>query len=280
MAAPRAAWKGFIRVGSVTCGVKVVGVVTEAEKIRFNVLNRKTGNRVRSVYADEQTEEIVPAEDQVKGWEADNGDFVEIDTEEVKALKLTSEHTLDVDEFVPIDEIDARYFEKPYFLIPSDRSSSEPFTVLREAMEETGMAARSCIVMYQRGHEVVIQPYGKGMLMTWLRPQSEIVSEKEAFDDIPTGKQDKDLLEIAGLLIDKKRTKFDPSKFEDRYEQALAEMIEAKRKGKAISRKAPPSPKENVVNLAEILKKSLAQEGIEQPAKQKKAPAKAKKKAA
>lgn len=271
MVAPRAAWKGFLRVGSVTCGVKIVGVVTEAEKIRFNILSRKTGNKVRSVYVDEETNEQVDAADQIKGYEADKGDFIEIEAEEIKALKLTSEHTLDVDEFVPIADIDSRYLEKPYYMIPADKPSTEAFIVLRDAMEKQKMAARSCVVMYQHGHEVVIQPYGEGMLMTWLRPQSDMADAKSVFDGIPTGKQDADLLEIAGLLIDKKLAKFDPSKFEDRYEEALIELIDAKRKGKKLPKpKAPPKP-ENVVNLAEVLKKSLAQEGIETPRKRKSA---------
>lgn len=269
--APRAAWKGFLRVGSVSCGVKIVGVVTEAEKIRFNILNRKTGNKVRSVYVDEETDEQVPADQQIKGYETDKNDFLAVESDEIKALKLTSEHTLDVDEFVPVKDIDTRYLEKPYYMIPADKPSTEAFIILRDAMEKTGMAARSCVVMYQHGHEVVIQPYGKGMLMTWLRPQSDMAEAGSVFDGIPTGKQDADLLEIAGLLIDKKLTKFDPSKFEDRYEEALVELIDAKRKGKKLPKpKAPPKP-ENVVNLADVLKKSLAQEGIEAPKKRKSA---------
>lgn len=266
MAAPRAAWKGFLRVGSVTCGVKIVGVVTEAEKIHFKVLSRKTGNAVRSVYVDEETNDEVPADQQIKGWEADKGDFLAIESEEIKALKLSSEHTLDVDAFVPIADIDTCYLEKPYYVVPADGASVEAFTVLREAMEAKKMAARSCVVMYQHGHEVVLQPYGNGMLLTWLRPNTEMISEKSVFEGIPKGKQDADLLEIAGLLIDKKLTKFDPSKFEDTYEEALIAMIDAKRKGKKVPQKAAPPPKENVVNLAEVLRKSLAQEGIERPA--------------
>jgi len=269
-AAPRAAWKGFLRVGSVSCGVKIVGVVTEAEKIRFNVLNRETGNRVRSVYVDEETEEEVPADRQQKGWEVDKGDFLPIDAEEIKSLKLTSELTLDVDEFVPITEIDTRYLEKPYYLAPADKVALEPFAVLREAMERTGMAARSCVVMYQHGHEVVIQPYGKGMLLTWLRPHADVQSEKEVFEGVPTGKLDKDLIDVASMLIDKKLTTFDPSHFEDKYEEALVELIEAKRKGKKPPVRKIEKPKENVVNLAEVLRKSLEAEGIKAQAKGKK----------
>ena len=260
--APRAAWKGFLRVGAVSCGVKVVGVVTEAEKIHFNVLNRKTGNRVRAVYVDEETNEEVPSEEQIKGWEADKGDFIEVESEEIKALKLTSEHTLDIDDFVPLADIDTRYLEKPYYLIPADKPSMEAFAVLRDALASKKMAARSCVVMYQHGHDVVIQPYGEGMLMSWLRPHNQVVSESSVFDDLPTGKQDKELMEIAGLLIDKKLTTFDTSDFEDRYEEALIELIDAKRKGKKVPKKAPEAPRENVVNLAEVLRKSLEKEGI------------------
>lgn len=267
MVAPRAAWKGFLRVGSVSCGVKIVGVVTEAEKIRFNILNRKTGNRVNSVYADEVTGDIVPADEQVKGWEADKNDFIPIDAEEISKLKLTSEHTLDVDEFVPISEIDTRYLEKPYYLIPADKPSIEAFAVLRDAMKSKKMAARSCVVMYQHGHEIVIQPYGEGMLLTWLRPHSEMADEVSVFEGIPTGKQDPELLEIAGMLIDKKLTDFDPSMFEDRYEEALIELIDAKRKGKKPPKAAPAPKPKNVVNLAEVLRKSLEQEGGKVPAK-------------
>ncbi len=267
MTAARAAWKGFLRFGSVSCGVKLIGVVTEAERIHFNILNRETGNRVRSVYVDEDTDEEVPADEQVKGWEVDKNDFIPIDSEEIKALKLTSEHTLDVDGFVPIAEIDTRYLEKPYYLVPADKPSLEAFTVLRQAMEQAEMAARSCVVMYQHGHEVVIQPYGEGMLLTWLRPRSEMIAEDSVFEGIPTGKQDPELLEIAGLLIDKKLTTFDPSKFEDHYEEALIEMIDAKRKGKEQPKRKIERPKENVVNLAEVLRKSLKREGIEAPAK-------------
>jgi DNA end-binding protein Ku len=262
MAAPRAAWTGFLRVGSVSCGVKIVGLVTEAEKIHFNILNRRTGNKVRSVYVDEQTSEQVPPDQQQKGWEADKDNFIAIDSQEIKALKLTSEHTLDVDEFVPISDIDTRYLEKPYYLLPADKPSTEAFTVLREAMEKTKMAARSCVVMYQHGHEVVIQPYGKGMLLTWMRPHNQVTQVGDIFKGIPGGKQDQELIDVASMLIDKKLTTFDPSRFEDRYEEALAELIDAKRKGKELPKpKAPPKP-ENVVNLADILKKSLTAEGL------------------
>ena len=261
MAAPRAVWKGFLKVGSVSCGVKLVGATSEAGKVHFKILNRADGLPVKSAYVDEETGDTVPSEDQIKGYEAEKGDFLEIDPDEIKKLKLTSQHTLDVESFVALDEIDTRYLEKPYYVIPADGAAVEAFLVLREAMAKKRVAARSCVVLYQRGREVIIQPFGKGMLLTELRTHNEMVSERSVFGDLKSPKYDKDLLEIAGLLIDKKVTKFDPSKFEDTYEDALIAMIDAKRKGKKPPKPAP-KPKENVVDLAAVLKKSLEKEGI------------------
>lgn len=262
MTAPRAVWKGFLKVGSVSCGVKLVGATSEASKIHFKILNRKDGLPVKSAYVDEETGDIVEAEDQTKGYEVEKGEFIEVPPDDIKKLKLTSAHTLEVEEFVALDDIDTRYLEKPYYVIPADGAAVEAFSVLREAMAKKRVAARSCVVLYQRGREVVIQPFGKGMLLTELRTHDEMIPEKTVFDDLKSPKYDQDLLEIAGLLIDKKVTRFDPSKFEDTYEDALVAMIDAKRKGKKPPKPAP-RPKENIVDLASVLRKSLAKEGIE-----------------
>ncbi|MCV3210029.1 Ku protein [Mesorhizobium sp. YC-39] len=266
MVAPRAAWKGFLKFGSVSCGVKVVGATSEASKIHFKILNRKNGLPVKSAYVDEETDEVVPTEDQVKGFEVEKDDFIQIEPDEVKKLKLTSQHTLEIGVFVPLSEVDTRYLEKPYYLIPADGASVEAFEVLRKAMENKGVAARSCIVLYQRGREVLIEPYGKGMVMIELRTHNEMVSEESVFGDLKKQTYDEELLDIAGMLIDKKVTTFDPSNFEDTYENALIEMIDAKRKGKKPPKPAP-KPSENVVNLSEVLRKSLAKEGIQTKAK-------------
>ena len=266
MVAPRAAWKGFLKVGSVSCGVKIVGATSEASKVHFRILNRKDGLPVKSVYADDETGKPVDVEDQVKGFEVEKDEFLQIEPDDIKALKLTSNHTLEVGEFVSLDEIDTRYLEKPYYLIPADGAALEAYGVIRDAMRNKGVAARSCVVLYQRGREVLIQPYGKGMVMTELRNHNEMVSQDSVFDGLRTQKYDPELLEIAGMLIDKKLTTFDPSKFEDTYEDALIAMIDAKRRGKQPPKPAP-KPKENVINLAEVLKKSLRQEGLGTPEK-------------
>jgi DNA end-binding protein Ku len=260
MATTRASWKGFLKVGSVACGVKIIGAVTEDGKIHFKILNRKDGLPVRSTYIDEDTGETVETADQLKGYEVEKDEFIQIEPDEIKKLKLASEHTLEVDAFVPVAEIDTRYLEKPYYLVPADGPSLEAFTVLREAMENRQVAARSCVVLYQHGREVLIQPFEKGMLVTELRNHNEVVPAESAFKDLIDRKVDPEMLEIAGMLIDKKVTTFDPTKLKDTYEDALIAMIDAKRKGKQPP-KPVPQPKENVVNLAEILRKSLAQEG-------------------
>ena len=260
----RAAWKGFLKMGSVSCGIKLIGASTESERIHFKILNRKTKEPVKGAYVDEETGDIVPAEEQIKGYETDKG-WLEIEPDEIKKLKPASEHTLDVENFVKRSEIDQRYLDKSYYVVPADGAALETFSVIREAMKKRDVAARSCVVLYQRGREVVLEPYDNGMLMTTLRPHAEMISEKSVFNDIKTAKPDAEMMEIAGLLIDKKKGKFDPTKFEDRYDDALIAMIKAKREGKKPPKAAPP-PKENVINLADVLKKSLAKEGIERPA--------------
>lgn len=260
MAAPRAAWKGHVKFGSVAFGVKLIGAVTEADKIHFRILNRKTREPVKSAYFDEKTGDVVETEDQVKGYELSNGDLLAIEPDDIKALKPTSEHTLDVAEFVDSADIDQRYLEKPYYLIPADGASTEGYAVFRDALKKKNVAARSCVVLYQRGREVLIQPSGKGLVLTTLRNHNEVVAEKSAFEGLKDQKVDAEMAEIAGLIVEKKSGKFDPAKFEDTYENALIEMIKAKQQGKKPPKPAP-KPRENVVNLADVLRKSLEKEG-------------------
>ncbi len=257
----RAVWKGFLKFGAVTCAIKLINAASESEKVQFRILNRKDRLPVKSAYVDEITGAVVTTEDQIKGYQLDNGHYLLIEPEDLKALKPTSEHTLEVDETIDLQSIDQRYLDKPYYIVPADAMAREPFAVIREALAKKKAAARASIVLYQRGREVVIRPHGDGMMMTTLRNAKDIVSEKALFDGIKVPKTDPDMVEIATLLIDKKVGKFDPSKFEDRYENALIEMINAKKAGKKLPKPAA-APKENVVNLAEVLRKSLEKEGI------------------
>lgn len=257
----RAVWKGFLKFGAVTCGIKLINAASESEKVHFRILNRKDRLPVKSAYLDEVTGDLVTAEDQIKGYQLDSGEYLLIEPEDIKQLKPTKEGTLEVEGAVNVSSIDQRYLDKPYYVVPADAMSEEPFAVIRAALAKKKAAARASIVLYQRGREVVIRPHGKGLMMTTLRNGRDVVSEKSIFDGLKATKTDPDMVEIATLLIDKKVGKFDPSKFEDRYENALIEMINAKKSGKKLPKPAA-APKEHVVNLADILRKSLAKEGI------------------
>ena len=257
----RAVWKGFLKFGAVSCGIKLINAASESEKIHFRILNRKDRLPVKAAYVDEITGDIVGTEDQVKGNELNKGEYLIIEPDDIKKLKPATEHMLEVAETVDLGSIDQRYLDKPYYIVPADAMSKEPYAGIRQALAKKKAAARARIVLYQRGREVVIRPYGDGMMMTTLRNAKDVVSEKAIFDGIKVPKTDPEMVEIATLLIDKKIGKFDPSKFEDRYENALIEMINAKKAGKKPPKPAAP-PKENVVNLADVLRKSLEKEGI------------------
>jgi len=260
MAAPRAIWKGYLTLGAVSCSVKLVGATSEAGKIHFRILNRKDRQPVKSAYLDEATGEIVGPEDQVKGYETKPNEYLVIEPEEVKALKAHTEHTLDIDGFVDAGAVDQIYRDKPYYLLPADAGGEEAFAVIREALRRRKKAAMGCVVLYQKAHHVLIEPDGEGMVMTTLRYERQIVEAKDVFAGLAKLKVDPEMADIAGLIVDRKKTRFDPSRFEDRYENALAALIEAKRTGKKLPKPAP-KPKENVVNLMDVLKKSLAKEG-------------------
>jgi DNA end-binding protein Ku len=258
--APRAVWKGFLKLASVSCAVKLTGATTESEKVHFRTLNRKTGTPVHSIYVDEVTGEPVDTDEQVKGYELDNEEFIIVEPAEVKKLKVQAQHTLEIEQFVDPNAVPSLYREKPYYLYPADEVATEPFAVMREAMVRKKMAGIACIVLYQRERPVIVEPIGKGLLMTTLRYENWVVDAKEIFSGLHNVKVDPEMVEIASLIIEKKFGKFEPKGFEDTYEDALLELIKAKQEG----RKPPKpvqAPRENVINLADVLRKSLAKEG-------------------
>ncbi|MBX3578624.1 MAG: Ku protein [Rhizobiaceae bacterium] len=269
MTAPRALWKGYLKLGAVSCGIKLIGAVTEADKIRLNTINRKTGNQVRSVYMDEETGDEVESDEQVKGYAMEGGQYLLIDPEEVKKLRPESDKMLEIQSFVELDKIDPRYLDKPYYLMPGDPTADETYAVIREALKQKKVAAQGYVVLFQRGRNVLIQPHGKGLIMTILRSAAELVDEDTIFGGIEDKKIDKEMAEIAGMIIDRKETTFEPKAFEDSYEDALAALIEAKRQGKKPPAPAPRPKETNVINLADVLRKSLEKEGGGSPKKPK-----------
>jgi DNA end-binding protein Ku len=274
--APRPAWKGYLKLSLVTCAVELTNVVTHAEKVSFNILNRDTGNRVKRIYVDAETGKPVESEDEVKGYEVEDGGYVQIEEDDIDAVRIESSNMLALDGFVDKASIQQIYLDTPYYLAPADKVSEDAFSVIREAMAAKKKAGLARIVLYRRERPVVIEPLGKGMVLTTLRYDSTVRQPDIVFDEIKTVKTDKEMIELAEHIIDKKATKFDPSEFDDKYEEALIELIRARKAGrKAPKAKAAAKPS-NVVNLFDALKKSLAADKVDETAPKAKKPSKRK----
>ncbi len=264
--APRANWKGFLRLSLVTCPVALYPATSDTEKVSFNQINRKTGHRIKYAKVDAESGEEVAADDIMKGYKVDTDTYIEVSKDELENIALDSTRTIDIDEFVPKDSVDPRYAIRPYYLVPDGKVGHDAFAVIRETIRNMDMVAIGRVVLTNREHIIGLQPLEKGLMGTLLRYPYEVRDEKEYFDDIQDVKVTKDMLDLAKHIVAQKTATFEPGKFEDHYEAALAELINAKRQGKAIGPK--PRPKgENVVDLMDALKKSLANET---PAKGKK----------
>jgi DNA end-binding protein Ku len=261
MMAVRPAWKGYLKLSLVTCGVELSNATTQNDKVSFRILNRATGNTVSRQYTDSVTGKTVDEKNEVKGFEVETDKFLLFEEEEIESVKIESSHTLSLESFVNKSEIEQIYLDTPYYLAPSDKVSEEAFAVIRDALAEKKMAGLARMVLYRRERPVVIEALGKGMLLTTLRYDNAVRQPDTVFDGIGKVKVDEEMIDLASHIIDKKKGKFDPSKFEDRYEAALLAMIKAKKAGKkppVVSAAAPPS---NVVNLFDALRKSLGAEG-------------------
>ena len=253
--APRPNWKGFLKLSLVSCAVALYSATSTSQRIRFNIINRKTGNRIRNDVVDAETGQPVEPEDRVKGYEVEKGEYVLVEEDELDNMALESTHTIDIEEFVPVAEVDRIYLDESYYIVPQDDVAEEAFAVIREAMRKEDLAGLARAVIYRREHLLLLRPRGKGLLATALRYKTEVRDEHEYFDDIPNVKVPADMLKLATHILDTKRGHFDPAKFEDRYETALNEMIKAKRAGKAPPILAEPRPS-NVINLMDALRRS------------------------
>lgn len=256
--APRPAWKGYLKLSLVSCAVELTGATTASEKVSFRVINRKTGNTVRRQYIDGVTGKPVADDDEVKGYEIGDDEFLLVEDEEIEAVQIESSHTLAIESFVDRADIPQIYFDTPYYVTPSDEVSEEAFAVIRDAMAKQKKAGIARIVLYRRERPVMIEPFEKGLLLTTLRYDKTVRKPDEVFDGLGKSKLDPDLVDLATHIIEKKDAPFDPSGFEDRYEEALLALIEAKRKGRKPPVVQAAERPTNVVNLFDALKKSLA----------------------
>jgi DNA end-binding protein Ku len=257
--APRAYWKGYLKLSLVSCPIALFPATSEREKISFHQLNKKTGNRVKYRKVDADTGDEVESSDIIKGYEVSKGDYLELDPEELEALALDSTRTIEIDEFVPRSEIDELYTRDPYYLIPDGAVGQEAFAVIREAIKKEGMVALGRVVFTSREHVIMLEARGKGLMGVTLRYPYEVRKEKDYFDDLPDQKVSKDMLELAKHIVDTKAGHFKPEKFEDHYEQALTYLLKKKQEGKPIERPKERKPS-NVVSLMDALRKSVEAE--------------------
>src|SRR5271168_2759850 len=254
--APRANWKGFLRLSLVTCPVALYPATSDSEKISFNQLNRQTGHRIKYSKVDADTGEEVANEDIVKGYKVDTDTFIEVTKDELENVALESTRTIEIDEFVDRTEIDPRYLIRPYYLRPDGKVGHDAFAVIRETIREMDKVAIGRLVLTNREHIIALEAMDKGLIGTLLRYPYEVRDPAEYFDEIQDVKVTKDMLDLARHIVEQKSGSFEPGKFEDQYETALINLINQKRAGKPITPKERPRG-DNVVDLMEALKRSV-----------------------
>lgn len=255
--APRANWRGFLKIGELTCPVALYTAASTSERIAFHTINRSTGHRVRRQFVDSDTGKPVEKDDQVKGYEVGRGDYVVLEPDEVAAAVPDSDKTLLVSAFINCTDIDDVYFDKPYYLAPVDKMAEEAFALIREGMRKKKVAAIAQTVLFRRVRTVLIRAHGGGLIATTLNFDYEVRSAKEAFSNVPAMKIKGEMLELAEHIINTKKGKFDASKFDDRYESALADIVKAKLDGKKIEVRKEAT-REKVVDLMAALRESAA----------------------
>jgi DNA end-binding protein Ku len=226
--APRAYWKGYLKLSLVSCPIALNPATSSSECVSFRQINKKTGNRLRQQLVDDETREPVDSEDRGMGYEVGKNEYLLIDDEELEALEIESNHTIDIDSFVPAAQIDKRFYDSPYYIVPSDKVGQEAFAVIRDAMKGKGMVALGRVVVSKRERVIALEPHGKGLLGTTLHYPYEVRKEEEYFEDIPDIKVPAEMLKLAEHILETKAGDFDPSQFKDHYEEAVVELIRKK----------------------------------------------------
>jgi len=262
--APRTFWKGYLKLSLVTCPVTMMPATSESEKVRFHTLNEKTGNRVVSQYVDAVTGKPVDEDDEVKGYPRGEDDYVLLDDEELEAVALESTRTIDIDMFVPADSIEWIWYDKPHYLMPDDPVGEEAFSVIRGAMESTGMVGISRLVLYRRERAVMLEPRDKGLVLWTLRYGDEVRDPKDYFGQIGDSRVDPNLMKLVTRLIDERTKPWNPAMVGDPVQEKLLDIIAAKKKGRkrpARAKAEAEAPPSNVINIMDALKKSITAEG-------------------
>jgi DNA end-binding protein Ku len=276
--APRANWKGYLRLSLVTCPVALFPATSESEKVSFNQINKKTGNRIKYQRVDAETGEDVENEDIVKGYKVDTDTYIEVTKDELDNIALDSNRTIDIDQFVPRDEIDELYVVRPYYLVPDGKVGHDAYAVIRDTIKATNKVAIARVVLTNREHVIALEARDKGLVGLLLRYPYEVRQPSEYFDGIQDVKITKDMLDLAKHIVDQKSGHFQPDSFEDNYETALIDLINQKRAGQPVA-KVKVKTEGNVINLMDALRQSLKGQGAAQSAPAAKAEPAAPKKA-
>jgi DNA end-binding protein Ku len=259
--APRPYWKGYLKLSLVSCPIALHTATSSGERVSFRQINKKTGNRLRQQLVDDVTREPVEAEDKGRGYEYAKNAYLMVDEDELDAIAIESSHTIDIDAFVPHEQIDERYFDSAYYITPNDQVGQEAFAVIREAMRGKEMVALGRVVVSKRERVIMLQPWDKGIMATTLRYPYEVRDAKDYFDEIPDIKVAPDMLKLAEHILESKAGDFEPSKFADHYEEAVVEMLKQKQAGVTLPKERSVRPPQNVVNLMDALRRSLVKEG-------------------
>ncbi|HJZ30993.1 MAG TPA: Ku protein [Hyphomicrobiaceae bacterium] len=271
--APRSNWKGYLKLSLVSASIAIYPATSSSEKVRFNTLNRATGHRLKRQMVDAETNEVVDSEDQVKGYAVGKDQYVIVEDDELASIAIESTRTVDIERFVPKAGIDDRYRDTPYYLAPEDQVGQEAFAVIRDAMKKKKMVGIARVVMARRERIMMLEPFGKGLMGTTLLYPYEIRSEESVFEEIPELKLPDQMVGLAEEIIDRMTGEFEPEQFEDRYENAMIELIRSKQAGLPAKVEKAPARDANVVNLMDALRRSVE---ADQGAKRKAKPAPAK----
>ena len=257
--APRANWKGYLKLSLVSCPVALYPAASSSERVSFHMINSETHNRLKQQYVDSVTGDLVESGDRMRGYEIAKGEYVPVTDEELEEVSLESTHTIEIEQFAPRSEVDEVYFDSHYYIAPDDKVGEEAFAVIREAMKKRNVIGLARVVLFRRERILMIEPRGKGLMATTLRYDYEVRNEHAYFDEIDDTHVAKEMLDLANHIIDTKKGKFDPGTFKDRYQDAVVELIRAKRAGQPIEAPRPAKPA-NVINLMDALRRSVEAE--------------------
>jgi DNA end-binding protein Ku len=265
MAPPRPYWKGYLKLSLVSCPIALYTATSTGERVAFRQINKKTGNRLRQQLVDEGTGDPIDPDDKGRGYEVDKGVYLQVEDEELDAIAIESSHTIDIDSFVPKSEVDERYVDSPYYLVPENKVALEAFAVIRDAMLGKGMVALGRVVLSKRERVIMLQPRGKGLLGATLRYPYEVRDEAIYFGDIGEIQIPKDMLALAEHILESKAATFDPTLFHDRYEEAVVAMLNEKRAGMPIPKQRPMPRIVAGTDLMAALKQSIEKAKEETP---------------